>query len=361
MRRTCVFFHAHPDDEALLTAGTMTRLAAEGHRVVLVVATSGERGLTADPPAEAPDGGSREGTGARAEQGVHDGTARMARLGEIRTAELHASARALGCERVVLLGYEDSGLDGSAPGGFARAPVPEAAAELAGVLRQEAADLLVVYDPAGGYGHPDHVQVHRVGREAATLAGTPVVLEATVDRDLLLRVLRPLAALRLLPRSLDVASFERAYASAAEITHRVRVRRFAAAKRTAMAAHASQATGGDSVRTLAALLRLPWPVFRRAFGTEWFVRRDLPPGTRLGHPLDAWPAPSARPVALSGSVPGPATEATPGSAATATPGPSAEAIPGSAAATPGPAAGSASGPVSGSASAADGSALTAEC
>ncbi|MEV4257208.1 PIG-L family deacetylase, partial [Spirillospora sp. NPDC049652] len=257
MRRTCVFFHAHPDDEALLTAGTMARLAAEGHRVVLVVATSGERGLTADPPPTRANG-------------VDGEAARRDRLGAVRTAELHASARALGCERVVLLGYEDSGLDGDAPGGFARAPVAEAAAELAGVLRREAADLLVVYDPAGGYGHPDHVQVHRVGTEAATMAGTPVVLEATVDRDLLLRVLRPLAGLRLLPRSLDVASFERAYTPAAAITHRVRVGRYAAAKRAAMAAHASQATGGDTVRTLAALLRLPRPLFRRAFGTEWY-------------------------------------------------------------------------------------------
>ncbi|WP_084337143.1 PIG-L deacetylase family protein [Actinomadura oligospora] len=283
MRRTCVFFHAHPDDEALLTAGTMARLAAEGHRVVLVVATAGERGLTDGP----------------ARTAMRD-SERRARLGSVRTAELHASARALGCHRVVLLGYEDSGLDGDAPGGFARAHVDVAAGELAELLRQEAADLLVVYDPAGGYGHPDHVQVHRVGTEAARMAGTPVVLEATVDRDLLLRVLRGLARLRLLPRSVDVASFERAYASAAEITHRVPVRRFTSAKRFSMAAHATQTTGGDTVRTLAALLWLPRPLFRRAFGTEWYVRRDLPPGPVLRHPLDAWPEPAPDPDNDSG-------------------------------------------------------------
>ncbi|MCP2340242.1 PIG-L family deacetylase [Actinomadura rupiterrae] len=288
MRRTCVFFHAHPDDEALLTAGSMALLAAEGHRVVLVVATAGERGLTAGPPAGAAERG-RDARGRDAR--------RRARLGVVRTAELHDSARALGCERVVLLGYEDSGLAGDAPGGFARAHPEAAAAELAELLRQEAADLLVVYDPAGGYGHPDHVQVHRVGTEAARMAGTPVVLEATVDRDLLLRVLRGLARWRLLPRSLDVASFERAYSPSAEITHRVPVRRFAAAKRAAMAAHATQTTGGESVRTLAALLRLPGPLFRRALGTEWYVRRDLPPGTVLRHPLASWPhrAPAPEP------------------------------------------------------------------
>lgn len=298
MRRTCVFFHAHPDDEALLTAGAMARLAAEGHRVVLVVATAGERGLTAGPlhPESPPPAWDEREEVMRA------------RLAAARTGELHASARALGCERVAVLGYGDSGLDGDAPDGFARARVEDAAAELAELLRQEAADLLVVYDPAGGYGHPDHVQVHRVGTEAARMAGTPVVLEATVDRDLLLRVLRGLARLRLLPRSVDVASFERAYTPAAEITHRVPVRRYTSAKRAAMAAHASQATGGDSVRTLAALLWLPRPLFRRAFGTEWYVRRDLPSGRPvLRHLLDAWPAagPAAEPAARPASGPDP--------------------------------------------------------
>ena len=64
---------------------------------------------------------------------------------------------------------------------------PEVAADaLARIVREERADVLTIYDANGGYGHPDHVQVHRVGLRAASLAGTPVVLEATVDRGLLL-------------------------------------------------------------------------------------------------------------------------------------------------------------------------------
>lgn len=262
MRRTCVFFHAHPDDEALLTAGTMARLAAEGHRVVLVVATSGGQGLA--EPGDRP-------------------------LAELRSAELRASAKALGCERLVFLGYEDSGLAGQEEGGFAGADFGAAAAELTMILRQEQADLLTVYDPAGGYGHPDHLQVHRVGLEAARLAGTPVVLEATVDRDLLLRALRLAARFHRFPPEFELGRFEAAYAPGREITHRIRVGPYAAAKRASMAAHATQTTGGDSVRTLAALLRLPRPLFRWALGTEWYIRRDLPPGTVLRHPLDAWP------------------------------------------------------------------------
>src|SRR5450631_864055 len=146
----------------------MARASAEGHRVVLVVATAGGVGLVSS-------------------DFLGEGESLAAR----RLAELRRSATALGCSRTEVLGYADSGLDGLAAGegavpAFASADV-DAAAER---LREERADVLTVYDPAGGYGHPDHVQVHHVGLRAADLAGTPVVLEATVDRDLITRALR---------------------------------------------------------------------------------------------------------------------------------------------------------------------------
>jgi LmbE family N-acetylglucosaminyl deacetylase len=264
MGLSCVFFHAHPDDESLLTAGTMARLAAEGHRVVLVVATSGERGLAA-----------AGATGGR-------------RLSEVRRLETLASARALGCARVEFLGYGDSGLDGgsAADGGpipFAEVDVDEAAGLLAGLLREEEAALLTTYDPAGGYGHPDHIQVHRVGARAAELAGTRLVLQATVDRDLLLRALRLLRWVYPVP--FDLARFASAYTPRNAITHRIDIRRYSAAKRRSMSAHLTQTTGGESVRTLAALLRLPRFLFRRVLGTEWYVQPDLTPGRPLRHPL----------------------------------------------------------------------------
>ncbi|GGM46625.1 GlcNAc-PI de-N-acetylase [Longimycelium tulufanense] len=252
----------------MLTAGTMARLAAEGHRVVLVVATEGGQGLTAP-----------ESTGGRP-------------LGEVRRSEALASARALGCARVEFLGYGDSGLDGDTPTGdglvpFVRVDVADAAGRLAGLLRAEDADLLTVYDPAGGYGHPDHVQVHRVGSLAARLAGTPVVLEATVDRTLLLRALRLATKVYPFPPEFDVHKFENAYAPREAITHRVNVRPYTAAKRKSMAAHVTQTTGGESARTLAALLRLPGPLFRWTLGTEWFVQQGMTPGRPLGDPLAA--------------------------------------------------------------------------
>ena len=278
MRHTCVFFHAHPDDEALLTAGTMARLAAEGHRVVLVFATAGEQGLAAP------------------ETGIGY------RLGELRMAEARASAQALGCARVEFLGYRDSGLDGTVGSGgivdggvivngggepFAVVDVERAAARLADLLREEGASLLTTYDAAGGYGHPDHVQVHRVGARAADLAATSVVLEATVDRDLLLRALRLAALGYSFPPDFDRARFRTAYTPGSAITHRIDVARYCTAKRNSMAAHLTQTTGGESTRTLAALLRLPPAVFRWVLGTEWYRQPGIRPGRPLRDPLAA--------------------------------------------------------------------------
>jgi LmbE family N-acetylglucosaminyl deacetylase len=251
---TLVAFHAHPDDEALLTAGTLARAAAEGHRVVLVVATAGEAGLVA---------GGRTGPA----------------LATRRLAELERSARALGCARVEVLGYADSGMHGEAGGehAFARADVDEAATRLAALLQEESADVLTVYDPAGGYGHPDHVQVSRVGLRAAELAGTPSVLEATVDRTALQRVLRLVHRLPGIPADFAPDRFASAYTDRSSLTHKIDVRRYADAKRASMAAHVSQAGADEGTRTLAVMLRLPRPLFRFVFGREWYVERGRAP------------------------------------------------------------------------------------
>jgi LmbE family N-acetylglucosaminyl deacetylase len=253
MTYTVVSFHAHPDDEALLTAGTLAKAAAAGHRVVLVVATSGEAGLTAVPGA--------------AEAG----------LAGIRSAELHRSAAAIGCHRVIELGYPDSGM-AAEHGGFSAVPVESAAAVLAEILRAERADVLTTYDRNGGYGHPDHVQVHRVGQLAAELAGTPLVLEATVNRAALVRCAQVLHWTRLVPRQFTAERMRSVYAAPDTITHRIDVREHATAKRDSMRAHLSQTTGGSGPRTLAVLVRLPRWLFARALGTEWFIQPGRPGG-----------------------------------------------------------------------------------
>jgi LmbE family N-acetylglucosaminyl deacetylase len=247
---TLVSFHAHPDDEALLTGGTLARAAAEGHRVVIVCATAGEAGLADDAAA----------------------------LGERRLEELRQSSAALGCARVEVLGYPDSGWDRPTAGpAFARMPPEEPARRLAALLVEERADVLTIYDAQGGYGHPDHVQVFRVGSLAARLAGTPVVLEATIDRDLLQRLARLMAWMPGVRRLIPPGRFGAAYTPTAELTHRVDVRPFLAAKRAALAAHASQASGGTSVRTMALLLRFPTPLLGLAVGREWFREQGRTP------------------------------------------------------------------------------------
>jgi LmbE family N-acetylglucosaminyl deacetylase len=261
MTRTLVAFHAHPDDEALLTSGTMARAAAEGHRVVVAVATDGALGLASDLY-------------------VSDGL-----LGARRMDELRESASALGVSRVVHLGYADSGMGPELPPDppgrtrFLRAPVAEAAARLAELLREEQADVLMTYDRNGGYGHRDHVRVHEVGARAAELAETPRVLQATVPRDALTRGLDLAARFYRFPPDFDRAAFDRAYSARDEITHRINVRRYAAAKRASMRAHASQASAEDGAdRTLAAFLRIPRPLFDLVFGREWFIDPARPPG-----------------------------------------------------------------------------------
>jgi LmbE family N-acetylglucosaminyl deacetylase len=253
MPYTLVTFHAHPDDEALLTSGTLARAAAEGHRVVLVVATDGDLGLS-----------SRDFTA--------DGD-----LGGTRLTELQTSARALGIARVEYLGYGDSGMTGEIPADlpgrqrFCRADPQEAAERLARILTEESADVLTSYDPRGGYGHRDHIRVHEVGALAAELAGTPRVLQATVPRDLLVHAINLVARFYRFPPDFDIDSYRRAYSARDEINYRISVWKHARAKRASMRAHASQAVADGGDRTLAMMLKIPRPVYDLVFGHEWFV------------------------------------------------------------------------------------------
>ncbi|WP_137119826.1 PIG-L family deacetylase [Segeticoccus rhizosphaerae] len=270
MAYTLLAFHAHPDDEALLTSGTMARAAAEGHRVICVVATDGDLGLASG-------------------QFRDDG-----RLGERRMAELRESGRALGVSRIEHLGYADSGMgpetDPDPPGRvrFIRADVDEAAGRLADILREESVDVLLTYDANGGYGHRDHVKVHEVGGRAAELAGTPRVLQATVPRDTICRGIALASKIYRFPPEFDPTSFERAFSPRSAITHRISVWRQAGAKRASMRAHASQATvDGEADRTLAAFLRIPRPLYDMVFGREWYVDPAADPGAQVARDVFA--------------------------------------------------------------------------
>jgi LmbE family N-acetylglucosaminyl deacetylase len=228
--------------------GTLARAAAEGHKVVVVTATDGAVGEVADgflDPGET--------------------------LASRRSVELQRAAEILGIDRALQLGYGDSGMMGTAenehPGCFWQADLDEAAAKLAAILSEEGADVLTVYDSYGGYGHPDHIQVHRVGHAAARLAGIDRVYEVSLNRD-------RIRALNSMgpdgdegPRADDERfDLDKIGFAESEITTAVDVAGWLDTKRAAMAAHESQ-VAEDSW-----FLQLPPEVFVLSFGTEWFRR-----------------------------------------------------------------------------------------
>jgi LmbE family N-acetylglucosaminyl deacetylase len=237
---TMVTFHAHPDDECIACGGVMRKAYEDGHRVVLVVATKGELGEIPESLDEP--------------------------LWQLRVRETMASAEILGASRVEFLGYTDSGMMGDAtnenPGTFWTASIEEAAHRLAAILTEENADVLTIYDDHGTYGHPDHIQVHRVGKRAAEIAGTPRVYQHTANRTLA-------QATKDAPPLVMDPNFG---TPEDQITAAVDVTKWAEVKRQAMRAHASQI--GENSHFLAT----PDDVFLDRWGTEWFVRDGQGPG-----------------------------------------------------------------------------------
>jgi N-acetyl-1-D-myo-inositol-2-amino-2-deoxy-alpha-D-glucopyranoside deacetylase len=155
-----VLVHAHPDDESIGTGATMAKYAAEGAGVTLITCTLGELGEVIPPEL------------------AHLAADAGGGLGEYRIGELDAACAALGVTDHRFLGgpgrWRDSGMMGlpsnDAPGSFWQADVDEAAGELLTVIREVRPQVLISYDDNGFYGHPDHIQAHRVARRAFELA-----------------------------------------------------------------------------------------------------------------------------------------------------------------------------------------------
>lgn len=265
---TLVCLHAHPDDEAISTGGTMARASAEGHRVVLVVATNGDFG-------EVPDD-------------LGDGETLVDR----RRSETERSAEVLGIHRVAWLGYSDSGMTGweqnAHADSFHQADLDEAAERLAAILREESADVLTCYDWHGTYGHPDHIKVNTVGTRAGELVDGVRVLEATVNRDAMVAMFeaaREAGAEMGGPDSDDDGEFDPNGPAddgnpfgepESALTLCVDVAAYVAQKRAAIAAHRSQITDSSF------FMEMPPEAFGAAFGREWFIEQDATPPLRVG-------------------------------------------------------------------------------
>jgi LmbE family N-acetylglucosaminyl deacetylase len=149
--RSLLACYAHPDDETLC-AGTMARYAAEGARVTLVCATSGDVGEIRDPALATPE-----------------------TLAQVREGELRCAATALGIGEPIFLGYRDSGMDGTPenqhPAAFRNANADEVAGRLVAIIRDVEPQVVVTFDATGGYGHPDHLAIHRHTLAAVMAAG----------------------------------------------------------------------------------------------------------------------------------------------------------------------------------------------
>jgi len=238
----------------------MAKASAAGHRVVLVTATRGELG---EPQPGVLDDGEE--------------------LWERRVIETTEAAKVLGADPPRFLGYEDSGMIGEPtndnPACFWQAEVDEAAQRLADILTEVDADVLTIYDDHGLYGHPDHIQVHRVGLAAAAKAGVDTVYEATVNRD------RALESISLMRAEMEVDGveapsvddFDEFGVPEHDLAYSVDVTDHLDAKREAMAVHRSQ------ISEQSFFLYMPPDRFAKVFANEWYA---VPGHTSTGGPTE---------------------------------------------------------------------------
>jgi LmbE family N-acetylglucosaminyl deacetylase len=266
-RRTLLAVFAHPDDESFGPGGTLARYAAEGVAVHLVCATRGEAG-EADPS-------------------LLEGYESLAQR---RTAELECAARVLGLAGVYFLGYRDSGMVGTAdnshPNALVNAPVAEVAEKVTAYIRRLQPQVVITSDPHGGYGHLDHIAIHRATVAAFHAAGDPTAYPeqfaagltpwspqklyyTTFNRRWLRFLVRILPLFRVDPTALgenrdinlkEIAEIQQ------PVTTWIDVRAYLEVKQRAGACHSTQA-GPSSM-----LSRLPGWLVRWVMGTETFYR-----------------------------------------------------------------------------------------
>ncbi|MER5891819.1 PIG-L family deacetylase [Streptomyces sp. NPDC001876] len=247
--------HAHPDDEATGTGGVLARYAAEGIRTVLVTCTDGSCG---DGP-----GGVKPGDPG------HDPSA----VASMRRQELEASCEVLKISDLEVLDYADSGMMGwpsnDAPGSFWQTPVEEGAARIAELMRHYRPDVVVTYDENGFYGHPDHIQAHRITMAALEMTGlTPKVYWTTMPRSMMQRfgeTMREFQEDMPEPDPAEAAAMAEIGLPDDEITTWVDTTAFSGQKFDALAAHASQ---GENIF----FLRMGKERFGELMGMETFVR-----------------------------------------------------------------------------------------
>jgi N-acetyl-1-D-myo-inositol-2-amino-2-deoxy-alpha-D-glucopyranoside deacetylase len=259
MTQTLLALFAHPDDEAFGTGGTLARYAAAGAEVTLVCATRGEVGEIA------------EGVDATPET-----------LGQVREAELRCAVQTVGVRELIFLGYRDSGMAGTPenadPRAFVNAPADEVILELVGIIRRLRPQVVITFEPNGGYGHPDHIAIHRHTVAAFHAAADPArypeqgpaweaarLFYTAIPRSFFLRMRDELAAMG--QDTSDFARFEDGSAGWPDdkVNVTMDVADTVEAKWSALQCHRTQFGPGNLFR------RLPEPLVKRMMSQEHFT------------------------------------------------------------------------------------------
>jgi N-acetyl-1-D-myo-inositol-2-amino-2-deoxy-alpha-D-glucopyranoside deacetylase len=276
MTQTLLALFAHPDDEAFGTGGTLAHYAAAGADVTLVCATRGEVGEIV------------EGVDATPET-----------LGQVREAELRCAADTVGVRQLIFLGYRDSGMAGTTenadPRAFVNAPADEVVPQLVGIIRRVRPQVVVTFEPNGGYGHPDHIAIHRhtvaAFRAAADAALYPEegpawqaarLFYSAIPRSFFLQMRDELAALG--EDTGDFARFEEAGAGWPDdkVNVTLDVSDTVDAKWSALECHRTQFGPGNLFR------RLPDAALKRMMSREYFALAwpEPAPGARFNDLFD---------------------------------------------------------------------------
>ena len=253
MRRCLLAVLAHPDDETFGCGGLLARYASEGVRVALICATSGEAGEISDPS-----------------------PATRETIGDVRERELRAACDVLGVEDLFVLGYRDSGMAGSPdndhPRSFCRASRHEVVEKITEVVREVRPQVMLTFDPQGGYGHPDHIASHHAAVEAFR-ASEPHRL------DKLYYITIPRSITRAFQEAIREADFESDFSDLdpkpmgtpdEEITTEVDVAAYSGHKERAARCHRTQVDGDDPFGWLPDGIRTRW------LSTEYLVRAEPP-------------------------------------------------------------------------------------
>ena len=263
--KTLLVIFAHPDDESFGMGGTLAYYAQSGIAVHLICATRGEAGTV--------DAKHLEG---------------FTSIADLRESELRCAASTLGLSGVHFLDYRDSGMPGSAdnqhPQALINQPVEVVAGRIAELIRQLQPQVLVTFDPIGGYKHPDHIHIHKATVRSFHLAGDPVfnsslppfqpskLYYSVFSRRFLKLVVRLMPLIgqdpRRFGRNKDINILQLVEEGDFPIHARIRYRGAEMQRETASACHASQLPGGPPRRGLFAWISRLFPAedtFMRAY------------------------------------------------------------------------------------------------